>query len=243
MAEFDAIIKRAVDNSGGSVIPLRHNGLTQRDLADFSSFLSELRNISTDRSLTEIVLEILRSVLPPSVTVETAPATAAHVTFYEGVVNSGKPMDALDDDVRLFEYRPRLHFANFTFQLDKKRHVQMNYYIENIGRGSANKISCFMPGLWIDSPREPILAGRRLERALMLCERVAYEEMMPVYAEVIVEFEDHVGNLYRQYGKVRQPSRPEGSFAYEVPELDRPYLVPQRIVSDDPDRFRVQDSQ
>jgi hypothetical protein len=239
VAEFNAIIKRAVDNRGGSVVPLLHDGLTQNDLANFSSFLSELRNMSTDKPVDEIVPEILKLVSPPSVNVNAEPARAVTVTLYKDMINTGKPADALDDDVRLFEYRPRIHFTNFTFKSDRDQHVRMKYDIENIGRGSANKIQCFMPGLWIDSPREPIQANHRLERSLMLCEREAHEAIMPVYAQVIVEFEDHVGNLYRQYGKVSQPSRRDGGFEYEVPELDRPYLVPQRIVSEDLQRFQI----
>ena len=62
-AEFDAIIKRAVDNRGGSIIPLLHRGLSQTDLSSFSAFVSELRNMSTAEPF-ENVVQIYRELWP-----------------------------------------------------------------------------------------------------------------------------------------------------------------------------------
>jgi hypothetical protein len=232
-AEFDAIIKRAVDNRGGSIIPLLHRGLSQTDLSSFSAFVSELRNMSTAEPFENVVEEILRAVAPPAVTVAT-PAATQPVAVRSDRAEPGKPLDALQDDVRLYAFRPRLHFGNTAFRQDKLGHTAMTYEIQNIGQGSANKIRAFMPGLWVDSPSEPIPAGRSLPRSVMLCEREAYTEIMPIYAQVIVEFEDHAGNVYRQYGKVWQPrTQGDDGFLYEVPPLERPYLVPQRIVQED----------
>jgi hypothetical protein len=112
------------------------------------------------------------------------------------------------------------------------------YAIRNIGSGVARKICAFLPGLIVESVPRPIEAGRAHHRSLRLDERLAFVDYLGLIAQVIVEFEDQAGNLYRQYGDVHQDGVAGRWSTYEALELTRPYLVPQRIVEDDPGERR-----
>jgi hypothetical protein len=237
-AEFEAVLKRTIEARGSAILPILHGGLTQAELAEFNSFVSGLRNLSTDKTaLAEVANEVLRVVAPPSVSVVTPPEASATLSSDRAnaaLVEPGRPHDALDDDARLFTFRPRLNFGDIGFVQQDPNNVEMRYAILNVGAGTASKIRAFLPGLWVDEPSAPLEPNHRLARTIILSEREAYFSILPIYAQVVVEFEDHVGNLYRQYGSIDQQLTPHGYYYYIMSELNRPYLVPQRIVREDP---------
>lgn len=240
-AEFSSILKRQIDERGNVILPLLHGGLSQAGLAEFSSFLSSLRNVETDNtSMSTIVSEILSVVKPPIVTVVTPPEEPIEPRHPQNENDSGRPLDALEDDPRLGGFRPRLNITGFTLMQRSPNDADLSYDVVNVGNGAACKIRIFLPGLRIDSPKAPIQAGSLQRRSVRYSDREAFITHMPVYAQVIAEFEDVAGNLYRQYGKLHQPPGGGGRFSYDIEELNRPYLVPRRIVDDDPhdSRFR-----
>jgi len=226
-AEFDALIKRQIESRGGfAVLPLLHDGLSQEQLAEFSPVVSTLRNVSTTAPISEIAQEIARVVSPPSVTIATPLAPAAA----EERQQRGVPTDALPEDARLALTRPRLNIAGFELDQRSPKEMNMKYVIQNVGNGTASKISTFLPGVVIERLPGPITAGGNLTRQVKLSERQAYTDLLPIYAQVVIEFEDQAGNVYRQYGRPIQKHTIHGRYSYAVEELDRPYLVPQRIV-------------
>ena len=227
--EFDALMKRQIDARGGpGILPLLHGGLSQEQLAEFSPTIGTLRNTTTDRSLLHVVEEILRVVEPPSLTVATPLSSASAQGSSEGA-----PNDALPDDVRLLQFRPRLNLSRFEWNQESPKKLIMKYVVDNVGKGSASKISTFLPGVLNERLPGPIAAESGMPIQVVLSARKAYFEVVPTYAQAVVEFEDQAGNLYRQYGRPVQHQTPHGRYKYEVEELDRPYLVPQRIIPED----------
>lgn len=227
-AEFDTIIKGQIEKRGGpAVIPILHGDVSQNELTNFSGVVSTLRNVSTNFPLPDVVNEILNVIEPPSVTVSTPVAPS------QGASNdhpAGMPDDALADDTRLAQFRPRLNLTAFAFNQASPKEMTMTYDVQNVGNGSASKVSMFLPGVLIERLPGPVAPGGKMPRTIALSEREAYISMLPVFAQVVVEFEDHAGNLYRQYGTPIQKPSVQGRYKYEVEELDRPYLVPQRII-------------
>src|ERR1700737_3390617 len=67
---------------------------------------------------TNVLLEILRVVKPPVLAVTTPPKTPVGMTG-QSVPNSGRPYNALDDDVRLASVRPRLNITVTEFPPDR----------------------------------------------------------------------------------------------------------------------------
>lgn len=105
--------------------------------------------------------------------------------------------------------------------------------VRNVGSGAASKIWMFLPGLTIERLPGPIAASDKFPRKLKLSDREAFVNPIPIYARVVVEFEDHAGNLYRQYGTPNQKILLRNRYEYDIEELDRPFLVPQRIIPQD----------
>jgi hypothetical protein len=234
-AEFASILKRQIDERGNVILPLLHGGLSQAALAEFSSFLSSLRNIETDQASTStIVGEIMRVVKPPIVTVITPTNEDIEASHSHDAADAGQPLDALEDDPRLGAFRPRLNITGFTLIQRAPDDADLSYDVVNVGNGTACKIRIFLPGLRIDSPQGPIQAGSTQRRSVKYSDREAFVSHMPIYAQVIAEFEDIAGNLYRQYARPHQPAASAGRFSYDVEEFNRPYLVPRRIVDEDP---------
>lgn len=233
-AELDVLLKRQIESRGGfAVLPILIGHVTQSQLEHFSPVVARLRNLSTESPILALVREILRVVEPPPVTVFSAedPHGAAPGS------GQGTPTDALPDDIRLAAFRPRLNIAAFEYHQESPTEVMMRYTVANVGEGTASKISTFLPLLVSERLPGPLVAGKNLPRQVQLSKLRSYYEAVPVYARAVIEFEDPAGNLYRQYGTIQQATTIHGRYRYEVNELDRPYLVPQRIIPEESGGF------
>ncbi len=240
--EFDAFLKLQIERRDNIILPIRRKGVAQEDIERYSITLAGLRNINGDSiSLDALADELLRVLKPPIVEVTTPPksggAPSNELQMFSDERPPGAPYDALPDDLRLFAFRPRLNIVVGQVQEYPPIESRISYVINNVGTGAASKIRAFIPGLIVDSVDRPIPANESFNRQIRYDDKSAYHQYMGLLAQVIVEFEDVAGNLYRQYGKPLQPLLEGGKFGYEIGELERPYLVPQRIVQEDSRRF------
>lgn len=143
------------------------------------------------------------------------------------------PSDALPERPDLMAFRPSL-----AVQFGAPQSVNGKFYlywvVRNIGPGAARKIGLFLPGVMTDVVGVPIEPFTEVRRGTLFEDKHAFNSLMKPPVHLVAEFEDHAGNLYRQYGNVFQSGVPSGAFyAYGVEELDRPYLVATRIVKSD----------
>jgi len=141
------------------------------------------------------------------------------------------PTDALPQRREMQAYQPRLHIEFDGLQnVNGRFHV--SWIVRNVGYGSACNTKLFLPGITTSTIDKPIEANQPGTRDGTLFEdKVAFTEVLKPYARIIAEFEDHAGNLYRQYGKVAQTRAPSGAFLkYAVESMEKPYLVRSRIV-------------
>lgn len=140
------------------------------------------------------------------------------------------PSDALPEQPHLMAFRPCLA-VQFGDPQSVDGKFYLNWVVRNIGMGVARKIAIFLPGIMTDKLDRPIEKEAEARRGTPFEDKRAFTDLMKPPVHLIAEFEDHAGNLYRQYAYVLQKAVPGGAFyAYEVGELDRPYLVAGRIV-------------
>lgn len=143
----------------------------------------------------------------------------------------GAPRDALTQGREMQAYQPRLHIEFEGLQnVNGRFHV--SWIVRNVGRGTACNTKIFFPGLTTSTIGKPTEANQPGARDGTLFEdKVAFTEVLKPLVRVVAEFEDHAGNLYRQYGKVAQTRVPSGAFlTYGVESMEKPYLVRSRIV-------------
>jgi len=141
------------------------------------------------------------------------------------------PTDALDQPIELQAYQPRLHIDMGAPQSVNAR-FHLSWAVKNVGLGTAFRTRIFLPGLTTDAIETPLESGAApINRGTMYEDKVAFSELMKPPVQVVIEFEDHAGNVYRQYGKVAQTPVPSGAFyGYSVEDIGRPYKVESRIV-------------
>jgi hypothetical protein len=236
-AEFDALIKRQIE-VGNVILPILMGDVTQVDVSKFSSYLSTVKNINAQNSdLDDLITQLLKVLRPPVVVASTPPQTPIANTRPPGP-ETGRPYDALDDDPALAPIKPRLNVVVTGYVQQDPQHVDIMYEVRNIGAGTASKVRIFLPGLVVESPGRPISPIEPYASTLIYSERRAFADYMPPPVQAIAEFEDSSGNLYRQYGAIGQQQSEYGYYRYVVEELNRPYLVPQRIIDPDPTRLR-----
>jgi len=145
-------------------------------------------------------------------------------------VKFNPPTDALIDQPHLVGFRPCLS-VQFSTPSDVNGRVHLAWTVRNVGQGVARKIVLFIPGIMTDALSRPIEVGTGVQRRTLYEDKRAFTGFMKPPVHFIAEFEDHAGNLYRQYAHVLQTTIPNSRFfAYDVEELDRPYLVADRIV-------------
>lgn len=141
------------------------------------------------------------------------------------------PSDMLPDQEHLLAFRPSLRI-----QFDSPQQLAGRFYISwivrNVGAGVARKIRLFIPGIMTDALDQPLEPKEQIRRRTLFEDKHAFVGLMKPPVHLITEFEDYAGNVYRQYANVRQPWGEDDQFyAYASEELDRPYLVADRIVS------------
>lgn len=237
-AEFDVVIKRQIEEGRGVILPVLLGDISQEAVQKFSPLLSTVRNIRVGQGGSQATVdELLRVLRPPVIGVSTPPETPIAPKGHSGP-DSGRPFDALPDDPRLTPSQPRLNIIVAAYAQEDPQHVALTYQVRNVGAGSASKVRVFLPGLIVDSPGQPISSTVPYTNKIAYEERRAFLDLMPVSAQAIAEYEDSAGNLYRQYGRIAQERTDSGWFKYDIEELDRPYLVPQRIVESDPTRVK-----
>jgi hypothetical protein len=145
-------------------------------------------------------------------------------------VNLKPPTDALPEQRQLLAYRP-----SFVVRFDAPTKLSGRYYLtwtlRNVGAGIARKVRVFLPGIMTDALEQPLEPKEQVQRRTRYEDKQAFLGLMKPPIQLIVEFEDYAGNLYRQYGFVYQPTVEGAEYnGYAVEELDRPYLVADRIV-------------
>ncbi len=255
-AELEALLKRQIEERKVVVLPLLCD-VPREKLQSLSPFLATLNYFPAD-DLDLVMTQLLRHLRPAMVSTATPTmpssegsagtssreaniASEAAATFAKALAERdrpfGMPYDALEDDVRLMAFRPRLNILVAATRRIEPTNIEIDLVVENVGPGAASKVRAFLPGLTtLEAPVTIAANGGRYVRTVPLSKRSGHYEPMGVIAQVIVEFEDVAGNLFRQYGRPNQPSI-DGltrRFGYEVEELARPYLVPRRIVEPDP---------
>ena len=108
----------------------------------------------------------------------------------------------------------------------------LSWTVKNVGQGTALGTKIFFPGLLTDVIDTPLEAGGpAASRGTLYEDKKAFSDLMKPPVQIVIEFEDHAGNVYRQYAQATQSSVPSGAFYdYGVESIGRPYLVESRIV-------------
>jgi hypothetical protein len=89
-----------------------------------------------------------------------------------------------------------------------------------------------LPGIGYFRLTQSLADGDSILQGTSYEDKAAFVEPIQAFYKAVVEFEDHGGNLYRQYGDVEQVPQVNGAFFdYKLSELSKPYLVSSRIAS------------
>jgi hypothetical protein len=145
-------------------------------------------------------------------------------------VKLNAPSDALPEQRHLLTFRPSF-VARFDAPAKLRGRYYLSWILRNVGAGIARKVRMFLPGVMTDALDQPVEPKETVQRRTLFEDKQAFVGFMKPPVHLIIEFEDFAGNLYRQYGHVYQPSIEGAGFnSYAVEELDRPYLVADRIV-------------
>jgi len=238
--ELRGLIDREVNGRTKVILPIAH-GVTHDAISKYSPTLGSKRYVdSDDLTVSQIVAEILKVARPGASEDSRASGTGFPTTIASpSVTNStaftpgenGVPTDALPQQSHLLSFQPCLAFEFGEPQNSSGRFV-LGWNISNVGKGVARHVRYFLPGIGYFRLTQPLPEGGSTQAGDVYEDKTAFIQPIIVYAQIVVEYEDHGGNIYRQYARPTQDAAPSGAFfRYGCEELGKPYLVAKRSVN------------
>ena len=146
------------------------------------------------------------------------------------VGDDGVPYDALPPRREYAVTQPCLA-VSFERPIKRAAGVFLGYVVSNIGVGAARRVRMFLPCMNNVACEEPIGPGNAIAGEFRYDTSRAFTEHMKPPCQVVVEYEDVNGNLYRQYANVRQPMHGDIQ-GFSTDEFGIPYRVSKRTVQE-----------